>query len=48
MLEELLYKEGFPATAIHGDRTQPEREQALKSFRNGKEKVLNPASRNPL
>ena len=27
MLEELLYKEGFPATAIHGDRTQPEREQ---------------------
>ena len=28
MLEETLYKEGFPAISIHGDRTQPEREQA--------------------
>ena len=26
MLEELLYREGFPAISIHGDRTQPERE----------------------
>ena len=40
MLEDFLYKEGFPATSIHGDRTQPEREQALKSFRAGREKVL--------
>ena len=40
MLEEFLYREGFPATSIHGDRTQPEREQALRSFRAGKEKVL--------
>ena len=27
MLEQILYREGFPATSIHGDRTQPEREQ---------------------
>jgi superfamily II DNA/RNA helicase len=33
MLEEFLYHERFPATSIHGDRTQSEREQALKSFR---------------
>ena len=32
--------QGFPAISIHGDRTQTEREQALKSFRAGKEKVL--------
>ncbi|MCD9560973.1 hypothetical protein HAX54_019840 [Datura stramonium] len=24
---------GFPATAIHGDRTQQEREHALRSFK---------------
>lgn len=40
MLEEFLYREGFPAISIHGDRTQPEREAALRSFRAGKEKVL--------
>ena len=40
MLEEHLYNQGFPATSIHGDRTQTEREQALKSFRAGREKVL--------
>ena len=40
MLEEFLYHERFPATSIHGDRTQTEREQALKSFRAGREKVL--------
>ena len=27
MLEEFLYHERFPATSIHGDRTQSEREQ---------------------
>ena len=36
MLEEFLYHERFPATSIHGDRTQSEREQALKSFRAGR------------
>ena len=34
------FPQGFPAISIHGDRTQTEREQALKSFRAGKEKVL--------
>ena len=40
MLEEYLYNQGFPAISIHGDRSQTEREQALKSFRAGREKVL--------
>uniref|UniRef100_A0A0D9WRU7 RNA helicase n=1 Tax=Leersia perrieri TaxID=77586 RepID=A0A0D9WRU7_9ORYZ len=30
-----LFEQGFPATAIHGDRTQQERESALKSFKTG-------------
>uniref|UniRef100_A0A0E0HT72 RNA helicase n=1 Tax=Oryza nivara TaxID=4536 RepID=A0A0E0HT72_ORYNI len=30
-----LYSKGFPATAIHGDRTQQERESALRSFKTG-------------
>eukprot|EP00268_Persea_americana_P044127 TRINITY_DN4459_c0_g1_i7.p2 TRINITY_DN4459_c0_g1~~TRINITY_DN4459_c0_g1_i7.p2 ORF type:complete len:254 (-),score=46.47 TRINITY_DN4459_c0_g1_i7:397-1158(-) len=34
-LENWLCMNGFSATAIHGDRTQPEREQALRSFKNG-------------
>ncbi|XP_058113079.1 DEAD-box ATP-dependent RNA helicase 37-like [Magnolia sinica] len=34
-LEHWLSTNGFPATAIHGDRTQPEREQALRSFKSG-------------
>ena len=29
-LDELLYREGFPVTSIHGDRTQREREEALR------------------
>jgi superfamily II DNA/RNA helicase len=28
------------ASAIHGDRTQSEREQALKSFKSGQSRVL--------
>nr|XP_043630968.1 DEAD-box ATP-dependent RNA helicase 37-like [Erigeron canadensis] len=39
-LEYWLYSNGFPATTIHGDRTQPEREQALKSFKSGKTPIL--------
>uniref|UniRef100_K3WTV7 RNA helicase n=1 Tax=Globisporangium ultimum (strain ATCC 200006 / CBS 805.95 / DAOM BR144) TaxID=431595 RepID=K3WTV7_GLOUD len=39
-LEDLLCREGFPATSIHGDRTQREREQALASFRSGRTPVL--------
>ena len=29
-LDEFLYREGFPVTSIHGDRTQREREEALR------------------
>lgn len=35
-LEHFLYQEGYPATSIHGDRSQREREDALKQFRQGK------------
>ncbi len=34
-LEDFLYAAGFPATAIHGDRDQRQREAALHSFRSG-------------
>jgi len=39
-LEYFLYKEGYPSTSIHGDRTQQEREDALKDFRDGKLPIL--------
>lgn len=39
-LEEYLNKEGYPVTSIHGDRTQREREEALRSFRTGKTPIL--------
>ncbi|KAF0697745.1 hypothetical protein As57867_011554, partial [Aphanomyces stellatus] len=39
-LEDLLCHEGFPATSIHGDRSQREREAALASFRSGRTPVL--------
>eukprot|EP00911_Craspedida_sp_UC1_P001659 UC1_evm1s1256 len=35
-LEDYLIREGFPATSIHGDRSQREREDALHSFRSGR------------
>jgi len=34
-LEEYLHRYQHPVTSIHGDRTQREREEALKFFRNG-------------
>lgn len=34
-LEEFLYQYKHPVTSIHGDRTQKEREEALKFFRSG-------------
>lgn len=40
MLCNYLMDQSFPATSIHGDRTQREREQALLSFRTGKTPVL--------
>ncbi|EEF35307.1 dead box ATP-dependent RNA helicase, putative [Ricinus communis] len=39
-LEHWLYVNGFPATSIHGDRSQQEREQALRSFRSGNTPIL--------
>jgi len=35
-----LRKAGFKAQAIHGDRTQTQRDQALEGFRNGKYPIL--------
>jgi ATP-dependent RNA helicase DDX3X len=34
-LSDFLINQRFPATSIHGDRTQRERERALEMFRNG-------------
>lgn len=39
-LEDWLRRIGFPATTIHGDRTQQEREYALRSFRTGATPIL--------
>ncbi|KAI3723261.1 hypothetical protein L2E82_34725 [Cichorium intybus] len=39
-LEYWLCSNAFPATTIHGDRTQPERELALRSFKSGKTPIL--------
>ncbi|XP_019854878.1 PREDICTED: DEAD-box ATP-dependent RNA helicase 37-like isoform X1 [Amphimedon queenslandica] len=35
-----LSQSGYPATSIHGDRFQREREEALRDFRNGRAPVL--------
>lgn len=40
MLEEYLASMGYPVTSIHGDRTQREREEALRRFRAGKAPIL--------
>ncbi|KAG9459661.1 hypothetical protein H6P81_004169 [Aristolochia fimbriata] len=40
MLENWLEKNGFPTTVIHGDKTQPEREQALRSFKTGATPIM--------
>ncbi|KAF5178262.1 Atp-dependent rna helicase ddx3y [Thalictrum thalictroides] len=39
-LEHWLCMNGFPATTIHGDRTQQEREYALRSFKSGTTPIL--------
>nr|CAD7457875.1 unnamed protein product [Timema tahoe] len=39
-LEEFLHHEGYPVTSIHGDRSQREREDALKRFRGGQTPIL--------
>ncbi|XP_062112275.1 DEAD-box ATP-dependent RNA helicase 37-like [Humulus lupulus] len=39
-LEYRLTMSGFPATTIHGDRTQQEREYALREFKSGNKPIL--------
>jgi len=39
-IAQMLHKRGFNAAAIHGDRSQRQREQALDGFRKGKYKIL--------
>jgi superfamily II DNA/RNA helicase len=39
-LQQFLYAEGYPAQSIHGDRSQHQREDALKNFRLGKTPIL--------
>jgi ATP-dependent RNA helicase DDX3X len=39
-LTDFLLDHNFPATAIHGDRTQRERERALDSFRTGRTPIM--------
>merc|ERR1719230_2122168 len=39
-LEKDLYEAGVPVTAIHGDRSQQEREEALAAFKSGSNPVL--------
>lgn len=39
-LEHFLYSEGYPVASIHGDRSQREREEALRTFRQAKTPVL--------
>jgi superfamily II DNA/RNA helicase len=39
-LENYLINQGLHATSIHGDRTQKEREDALRSFKSGRTPIL--------
>ncbi|KAG6137375.1 hypothetical protein E4U28_004593 [Claviceps purpurea] len=39
-LDDFLYNIGLPVTSMHADRTQKEREAALRSFRSGKAPIL--------
>ncbi|MDI1491137.1 MAG: DEAD-box ATP-dependent RNA helicase [Ramalina farinacea] len=39
-LSDFLINQAFPATSIHGDRTQRERERALEMFRNARCPIL--------
>ena len=40
MAVESLQRAGFSATSIHGDRSQREREDALRSFKSGRTPIL--------
>ncbi|XP_038050100.1 putative ATP-dependent RNA helicase Pl10 isoform X2 [Patiria miniata] len=39
-LDDFLQMQGYPASSIHGDRSQREREEALRTFRTGKTPIL--------
>ena len=39
-LEDYLYHRSYPVTSIHGDRSQREREEALRVFRSGSCPIL--------
>jgi len=39
-LANLLYKKGYYARAIHGDKTQQERDRAIDEFKKGRSKIL--------
>lgn len=39
-LADMLTKAGLPAEAIHGNKSQPQRQRALKNFRDGKVGIL--------
>jgi ATP-dependent RNA helicase DDX3X len=39
-LEEVLMRYNFPASSIHGDKSQKEREDALKQFKSGRTPIL--------
>lgn len=39
-LEEVLVRYGFPASSIHGDKSQKEREEALRLFKTGRTPIL--------
>jgi len=39
-LEEFLDRDGYPVTSIHGDRSQRDREEALRRFRSGHTPIL--------
>ncbi|KAJ9608379.1 hypothetical protein H2200_007367 [Cladophialophora chaetospira] len=39
-VDDYLYNLGLPSTSIHSDRTQSEREDALRSFKSGQQPIL--------
>jgi len=39
-LADTLTKQGFPAVAIHGNKSQPQRQRALNDFKSGKVNIL--------
>lgn len=39
-LDDFLYNQGMPTTSIHADRTQREREDAMRAFRAGRAPIL--------